>query len=116
MDIPQLTGRQVKYIRSMLDLTQAELAQKAGVSQPTIYRMELDAAKAHESIAVVKISALADENHIMVPDQSSFATKTAPAELPLETKSAQPKAKCHDTQLVTLFLARHADQPSARLP
>jgi 3-deoxy-7-phosphoheptulonate synthase len=92
LDIPLLTGRQIKYIRSMLDLTQAELALKAGVSQPTIYRMELDAAKAHESIAVVKIKALADENHIMVPDHSAFATKTAPAELPLETRFAQPKA------------------------
>jgi predicted XRE-type DNA-binding protein len=38
MNIPQLTGRQVKYIRSMLDLSQAELAAKVGVSQPTIYR------------------------------------------------------------------------------
>ena len=92
MDIPKLTGRQVKYIRSMLDLSQAELAVKAGVSQPTIYRMELDPAKAHESIAVVKIKALADENHIMVPDHSAFATKTAPAQLPVETNSTQSKA------------------------
>ena len=92
MDIPTLTGRQVKYIRSMLDLTQTELAVKAGVSQPTIYRMELDPSKAHQSIAVVKIKALADENHIMVPDHSAFATKTAPAQLPLETNSTQSKA------------------------
>ncbi len=84
MNIPQLTGRQIKYIRSMLDLSQAELAVKAGISQPTIYRMELDSAKAHESIAVMKIRALADENHIMVPDHSSFATKTSPAVLPRE--------------------------------
>ena len=60
MNIPQLTGRQIKYIRSMLDLSQAELAAKAGISQPTIYRMELDPAKVHESIAVMKIRALAD--------------------------------------------------------
>ncbi len=85
MNIPQLTGRQIKYVRSMLDLSQAELALKAGISQPTIYRMELDAAKAHESIAVMKIKALADENHIMVPDHSAFATKTSPAELPLQS-------------------------------
>ena len=84
MNIPQLTGRQIKYIRSMLDLSQAELAAKAGISQPTIYRMELDSAKVHESIAVMKIRALADENHIMVPDHSSFATKTSPAVLPRE--------------------------------
>ena len=85
MNIPQLTGRQIKYIRSMLDLSQAELAAKAGISQPTIYRMELDPAKVHESIAVMKIRALADENHILVPDHSAFATKTAPAELPRAT-------------------------------
>ncbi len=88
MNIPQLTGRQIKYIRSMLDLSQAELAAKAGISQPTIYRMELDSAKAHESIAVMKIRALADENHIMVPDHTSFATKTSPAVLPREITQA----------------------------
>ena len=54
MDIPILTGRQVRYIRSMLDLSQAELASKAGVSQPTIFRMEADAAREHQSIAVLK--------------------------------------------------------------
>ena len=91
MDIPKLTGRQVKYIRSMLDLSQAELAAKAGVSQPTIYRMELDPAKAHESIAVVKIKALADANHILVPDQSAFATKTAPAQLPIQPQNTSTK-------------------------
>ncbi len=91
MDIPKLTGRQVKYIRSMLDLSQAELAVKAGVSQPTIYRMELDPSKAHESIAVVKIKALADANHILVPDQSAFATKTAPAQLPIQQQDTSTK-------------------------
>ncbi len=91
MDIPKLTGRQVKYIRSMLDLSQAELAVKAGVSQPTIYRMELDPGKAHESIAVVKIKALADANHILVPDQSAFATKTAPAQLPVQPQNMSIK-------------------------
>ncbi len=72
MDIPKLTGRQIKFIRSMLDLSQAELAAKAGVSQPTIYRMEMDPNRVHESIAVMKIRALADENLLLVPDHGSF--------------------------------------------
>ena len=72
MDIPTLTGRQIKFIRSMLDLSQAELAAKAGVSQPTIYRMEMDPNRVHESIAVMKIKALADENLLMVPDHAAF--------------------------------------------
>lgn len=67
MDIPKLTGRQIKYIRSMLDLSQSELAAKVGVSQPTVYRMEMDAAREYKSIAVMRIKALADENHLLVP-------------------------------------------------
>jgi 3-deoxy-7-phosphoheptulonate synthase len=73
MDIPKLTGRQVKYIRSMLDLSQSELAAKAGVSQPTVYRMEMDANREYESIAVMKIKALADENHLLVPSHEAFS-------------------------------------------
>ncbi len=72
MDIPTLTGRQIKYIRSMLDLTQAELASRAGVSQPTIYRMEIDPNKEHQSIPVLRIKALAEEHLIHVPDHGSF--------------------------------------------
>ena len=73
MDIPKLTGRQIKFIRSMLDLSQAELAARVGVSQPTIYRMEMDPNRVHESIAVMKIRSLADENLLMVPDHGAFS-------------------------------------------
>ena len=82
MDIPTLTGRQIKFIRSMLDLSQAELAAKAGVSQPTIYRMEMDPNRVHESIAVMRIKALADENLLLVPDHAAFTGQpmfTSPA-------------------------------------
>jgi len=82
MDIPTLTGRQIKYIRSMLDLSQAELAARIGVSQPTVYRMEIDPAKPHQSIPVLKIQALADENLIHVPDHSAFSAKPAGAVRP----------------------------------
>jgi 3-deoxy-7-phosphoheptulonate synthase len=85
MDIPILTGRQVRYIRSMLDLSQAELAARAGVSQPTIFRMEADAARGHQSIAVLKIRALADENLLHVPDHASFSDRA--------TLFAAPKPK-----------------------
>jgi 3-deoxy-7-phosphoheptulonate synthase len=79
MDIPTLTGRQIKYIRSMLDLSQAELAARIGVSQPTVYRMELDPNKAHESIPVLKIRALADESLIHVPDHAAFTARALDA-------------------------------------
>ena len=84
MDIPKLTGRQVKYIRSMLDLSQGELAAKAGVSQPTIYRMELDANRAFESVAIMRIKALADEHHLMVPGHDAFSGRPV---------FAQPKSR-----------------------
>ncbi len=73
MEIPKLTGRQIKFIRSMLDLSQSDLATKAGVSQPTIYRMEMDADRIYESIAVVRIRALADENLLSVPDHNQLS-------------------------------------------
>ncbi|MGL4490576.1 MAG: helix-turn-helix domain-containing protein, partial [Rhizobiaceae bacterium] len=80
MDIPKLTGRQIKYIRSMLDLSQSELAAKVGVSQPTVYRMELDTAREYESIAVMRIKALADENHLLVPAHEAFSGRPTFAE------------------------------------
>ncbi len=80
MDIPKLTGRQIKYIRSMLDLSQSELAAKVGVSQPTVYRMEMDSAREYESIAVMRIKALADENHLMVPAHEAFSGRPTFAE------------------------------------
>ncbi|MGL4405358.1 MAG: 3-deoxy-7-phosphoheptulonate synthase, partial [Notoacmeibacter sp.] len=88
MDIPILTGRQVRYIRSMLDLSQAELAAKAGVSQPTIFRMEADAAREHQSIAVLKIRSLADENLLHVPDHASFSERSNVLQAPkIKTES-----------------------------
>ncbi|WP_114647857.1 class II 3-deoxy-7-phosphoheptulonate synthase [Zhengella mangrovi] len=89
MDIPTLTGRQIKFIRSMLDLSQAELAAKAGVSQPTIYRMEMDPNRVHESIAVMKIKSLADENLLMVPDHGAFSGQPIFAS-PAPSSQAQP--------------------------
>jgi 3-deoxy-7-phosphoheptulonate synthase len=86
MEIPKLTGRQIKYIRSMLDMSQGELAAEAGVSQPTIYRMELDPNKVHESIAVVRIKSLADENLLMVPDHDAFSVR------PVRQSGAKPSA------------------------
>jgi 3-deoxy-7-phosphoheptulonate synthase len=80
MDIPKLTGRQIKYIRSMLDLSQSELAARVGVSQPTVYRMEMDSARAYESIAVMRIKALADENHLLVPAHEAFSGRPTFAE------------------------------------
>jgi 3-deoxy-7-phosphoheptulonate synthase len=86
MEIPKLTGRQIKYIRSMLDMSQGELAAEAGVSQPTIYRMELDPNKVHESIAIVRIKSLADENLLMVPDHDAFSVR------PVRQPGAKPSA------------------------
>lgn len=40
MDNPRLTGRQIAAARTLLGMTQPELAQRAGVSTPTIKRME----------------------------------------------------------------------------
>ena len=82
MDIPKLTGRQVKYIRSMLDLSQSELAARVGVSQPTIYRMEMDANREYESIAIMKIKSLADENHLLVPSHDAFSGRAQFAPVP----------------------------------
>ena len=95
MDIPKLTGRQVKYIRSMLDLSQSELAAKAGVSQPTVYRMEMDANRVYESIAVMKIKALADENHLLVPSHEAFSGRVqfAPVAAQPNTHSADAKVR-----------------------
>ncbi len=75
----------------MLDLSQSELAAKAGVSQPTVYRMEMDANREYESIAVMKIKALADENHLLVPSHDAFSGRAqfAPATLPTPRKLMQ---------------------------
>jgi 3-deoxy-7-phosphoheptulonate synthase len=94
MDIPKLTGRQIKYIRSMLDLSQSELAAKVGVSQPTVYRMEMDSARVYESIAVMRIKALADENHLLVPAHEAFSGRPTFVEPRLtETKNAVGKGE-----------------------
>ncbi len=90
MDIPKLTGRQIKYIRSMLDLSQSELAAKVGVSQPTVYRMEMDAAREYESIAVMRIKSLADENHLLVPAHEAFSGRPTFAE-PKAVSPINPK-------------------------
>ncbi|MBK8457538.1 MAG: 3-deoxy-7-phosphoheptulonate synthase class II [Phyllobacteriaceae bacterium] len=91
MDIPTLTGRQIKYIRSMLDLSQAELAARIGVSQPTVYRMELDPNRAHQTIPILKVRALADENLIHVPDHAAFTARP----LDLGVKSASEFTALH---------------------
>ena len=46
MSIPKVSIRQIKAARSMLDWSQADLAAKSGVSEPTIKRLE--AAKGDE--------------------------------------------------------------------
>ncbi|OXT00289.1 3-deoxy-7-phosphoheptulonate synthase class II [Notoacmeibacter marinus] len=80
VDIPSLTGRQIRYIRAMLDLSQSEMARRAGVSQPTINRMEADSDRAFETIAAMKIRALADEATLAIPSHSAFADPSrAPA-------------------------------------
>jgi predicted transcriptional regulator len=40
MDNDRLTGRQIAAARTLLGMTQPELARRAGVSTPTIKRME----------------------------------------------------------------------------
>lgn len=40
MDSSRLTGRQIAAARTLLGMTQPELAERAGVSTPTIKRME----------------------------------------------------------------------------
>ncbi|MCU0830669.1 MAG: 3-deoxy-7-phosphoheptulonate synthase class II [Rhizobiaceae bacterium] len=90
MDIPTLTGRQVRYIRDALKLSQAEMAARVGVSQPTIFRLENDPAKAHQSIAVLKIRALADENILHVPDHAAFSDRA----------TAQPKPKTESASML----------------
>ncbi len=80
VDIPSLTGRQIRYIRAMLDISQSEMARRTGVSQPTINRMEADPDRAFETIAAMKIRALADEAALAVPAQAAFADpRHAPA-------------------------------------
>jgi 3-deoxy-7-phosphoheptulonate synthase len=91
MDIPTLTGRQVRYIRDELKLSQAEMAARVGVSQPTIFRMESDPAKAHQSIASLKIRSLADENLIHVPAHEAFSAPAAHDNKP-KTESASMSA------------------------
>lgn len=40
MSIPKVSIRQIKAARAMLDWSQADLAQRSGVSEPTIKRLE----------------------------------------------------------------------------
>ena len=101
VDILKLTGWQIKFIGSMLDLSQAELAARVGVSQPTIYRMEMDPNRVHESIAVMKIRSLADENLLMVPDHGAFsgqpvavAARPRPASPALRTATGLRRTTC----------------------
>jgi 3-deoxy-7-phosphoheptulonate synthase len=92
MDIPSLTGRQVRYIRSMLDLSQAEMAAKVGVSQPTIFRMENDPDKAHLTIAALKVRKLADEHVLHVPPHASFGERAV--------TFAEPKSRTESDQML----------------
>jgi 3-deoxy-7-phosphoheptulonate synthase len=107
MDIPTLTGRQVRYIRDELKLSQAEMAARVGVSQPTIFRMEADPVKAHQSIASLKIRSLADENLIFVPSPEAFSQA-----------AAQPKGKIESASMSEIAWSPSSwrDKPIQQVP
>jgi 3-deoxy-7-phosphoheptulonate synthase len=116
MDIPKLTGRQIKYIRSMLDLSQSELAAKAGVSQPTVYRMEMDAAREYESIAVMRIKALADENHLLVPAHEAFSGRPTFAEPRIIGQSNPKNANTGASMTANWSPSSWRDKPIQQVP
>jgi 3-deoxy-7-phosphoheptulonate synthase len=116
MDIPKLTGRQIKYIRSMLDLSQSELAAKVGVSQPTVYRMEMDAAREYESIAVMRIKALADENHLLVPSHEAFSGRPTYAEPKAATPTNLKNANTGASMTANWSPSSWRDKPISQVP